>query len=226
MKRYREKKEEDAGFHQCLADGFRNFCLSSLCFSSSSVESRARLQLAVQAWETLSLFPLCDTQLGRSLGCRPWPVHMSPICTPESWSRAYMEGTLTRFSPEPGAAAHLPLQSGASVMQDDSEETDDGRRISSGDRRRFNGGKMALGVVHVSPRWFIFQRINQVAATRVVIKKRNKSWKNFTSILIKLSLSHPGVWESTQDDCFQLMRAGGNPYEAALFLRRRERRED
>lgn len=33
MKRCREKKEEDVGFHQCVADAFRNFCLSSLCFS-------------------------------------------------------------------------------------------------------------------------------------------------------------------------------------------------
>lgn len=38
-----------------------------------------------------------------------------------------MEGTLTRFSPEPRAAVHLPLQSGASVMQGDSDETTDRR---------------------------------------------------------------------------------------------------
>lgn len=38
-----------------------------------------------------------------------------------------MEETLTRFSPEPRAAVHLPLQSGASVMQGDSEETTDRR---------------------------------------------------------------------------------------------------
>lgn len=39
-----------------------------------------------------------------------------------------MERTLTRFSPEPRAAVHLPLQSGASVMQGDSDETTDRRR--------------------------------------------------------------------------------------------------
>lgn len=34
-----------------------------------------------------------------------------------------MEETLTRFSPEPRAAVCLPLQSGASVMLGDSDET-------------------------------------------------------------------------------------------------------
>lgn len=38
-----------------------------------------------------------------------------------------MGGTLTRFSPEPRAAVHLLLQSGASVMQGDSDETTDRR---------------------------------------------------------------------------------------------------
>lgn len=38
-----------------------------------------------------------------------------------------MEGTLTRFSPGPRAAVDLLLQSGASVMQDDSDETTDRR---------------------------------------------------------------------------------------------------
>lgn len=36
-----------------------------------------------------------------------------------------MEEKLTHFSPEPRAAVCLPLQSGASVMQGDSDETID-----------------------------------------------------------------------------------------------------
>lgn len=39
-----------------------------------------------------------------------------------------MEETLTRFSPEPRAAVCLPLQSGASAMQGDSDETTDRER--------------------------------------------------------------------------------------------------
>jgi len=56
-------------------------------------------------------------------------------------------GTLTRFSPEPRAAAHLPLQSGASVMQGDSEENTDRRGedglVMESDRQRRDGEKMA-----------------------------------------------------------------------------------
>lgn len=93
MKKYREKKEEDVGFHQCLADVFRHFCLSSLCFSiqeDQSSESTAMPALAAIKEKTLPPFPslavMCDTQLGYSPSCSPWAVHMSPICTPEKHS--------------------------------------------------------------------------------------------------------------------------------------------
>lgn len=41
---------------------------------------------------------------------------------------------------------------------------------------------------------------------------------------MNLWLSHPALWENTRDDCFQLMRAVGNPYEATLYLRTRAER--
>lgn len=66
MKRSREKKEEDVRFHQCLADVFRNFCLSSLCFSTrkdQSTENTAMPVLAMQGRKT-SVLP--------SLGCYVW----------------------------------------------------------------------------------------------------------------------------------------------------------
>lgn len=59
-----------------------------------------------------------------------------------------MEGTLTRFSPEPRAAAHLPLQSGASVMQGDSEETTDRR----GDEKKMTGGDRQAAFL-IEERW-------------------------------------------------------------------------
>lgn len=41
---------------------------------------------------------------------------------------------------------------------------------------------------------------------------------------MKLWLNHPALWERMQDDCFQLIRGVGNPYEATLYLRTRAER--
>lgn len=49
--------------------------------------------------------------------------------------------------------------------------------------------------------------------------------KTSITILMKLWLSHPALWKkNTRDDCFQLMWAFGNPYEATLNLRTRAER--
>lgn len=61
-----------------------------------------------------------------------------------------MEGTLTRFSPEPRAAAHLPLLSGALVMQGDAEEKTDRR----GDEKDWLWRQ--AGSILIEERWLCF----------------------------------------------------------------------
>lgn len=59
MKRYTENKEEDVGLHQRLADVFRNFRLSSLCFGADqSAEGAAVPALAVAKEKAFLLPPL------------------------------------------------------------------------------------------------------------------------------------------------------------------------
>lgn len=103
-------------------------------------------------------YPLCVTQ---NLAAAPAVAPGQCICHPFVLQKAlrfrakagvWMEGTLTRFSPEPRAAVHLPLQSGASVMQGDSDETTD-RRGNEKDwfpgREHFDWEKIALVAVGV-----------------------------------------------------------------------------
>ena len=112
-------------------------------FVSADEKTKARGTLPCPHWQRekkakrLPPFPslavMCDTQLGRSPSCSPlgsaYVTHLysrkHSVCRAKAG--AWMEGTLTRFSPEPRAAVHLPLQSGASVRQGDSDETTDRR---------------------------------------------------------------------------------------------------
>lgn len=54
IKRYKERKEEDVGFHQCVADAFRNFFLSSLCFSRRTDWSEQ--STVMPEWRSFSLW--------------------------------------------------------------------------------------------------------------------------------------------------------------------------
>lgn len=120
------------GFHQRLVDVFKSSYLSSLVFQQRQRAKHGALRerKVSSCWARHTTWP----QPPPSCGPPGASARVTRLCGREAlakceWGMAKCEWgeTLTRSSPEPRAAAHLPLQSGASAMQGDSEENADGR---------------------------------------------------------------------------------------------------